>query len=221
MRRRELRRQRLRDRAPRRSSRTMLLTAQPKRSRSSLPLPLPLIAQQIPLPLRQIRLIPRQHERTLRTRQNPRIVQERAQFGETLASREVVHQHRAGRAAVVTPAHAAKALRARGVPELEFDSLPPRSPPGVSSAADFDDPTRELHANGLGCHGAELVLDEAMEEAGFARAGRAEQDDLREVVVHAAHFVGFEGGGGGGGDGGEGGLRGGGACAAFAGHGGG
>lgn len=57
---------------------------------------------------------------------------------------DIIHQYRARRAPIVRPRHRPEPFRARGIPKLEFDSLPP------CAGTDFDDLGGKLDADSLG-----------------------------------------------------------------------
>lgn len=156
----------------------IILHQTPTRRVMQPPLHLHLLRQSRRTRIHQITLIPRHHHRQLRTRQGARIIQKSLQFRKTPLITHIVHQHRARRASVITPRNAAKALRARGIPQLELDSFT-----SGALGADFDDFGGEFDAYGLRGEDAPFVFDEAVQEAGFAAVGGAEEDDFREVIT--------------------------------------
>ena len=117
---------------------------------------LPLLRRDDPRVL-QVRLVPDEHDRDVLRRVLLAVLQPRRQVLERLPPRDVVHEQRAHRTAVVAPRDAPELLLAGCVPDLQLHLLPVH----VHGAAP------ELDADGQVVHGLEALVGELEKEAGL------------------------------------------------------
>lgn len=121
----------------------------------------------------EVEFVADEKEGEVRRGESARVVEEGLEVCEGWVGSYVVDEDGAGGAAVVRAGDGAETFGTGRVPELEFYPFAPRA------GANFDDFAGELDADRLGGENAPFILDEAVEETGFSRPARSEQDDLR------------------------------------------